>query len=203
MRCTIWHDYGVKLIDTGSGSRGNGTGAKAWDLKGTMQVFYALKFANNAVNGRLRSLIGGSEFTLNNYTTDKYHGNTGAGYIDFQTGGAFPPPYINIFHEVGHLIDANSTGGDYYSDKLASQNRNWITQEGKIDTKNALLDPTVSDPYWSNDQAQDALQGTNHTGQGPNEQWADTFANYVAGNINMLTTAGNDMYNFTNDFFVP
>jgi RHS repeat-associated protein len=200
MRCTIWHDYGVNLIDTGSGSRGNGTGPKAWDLKSTMQVFYALKFANNAVNGRLKSLIGGSEFTLNNYTTDKYHGNTGTRYIDFQTGGSFPPPYINIFHEVGHLIDVNSAGGDYYGDALTGYNTTWITPEGKID-KTVLINQRVTDPHWP--LGEDPLQGTNHTGQGPNEQWADTFANYVAGNINVLTTAGNDMYNFTSDFFVP
>ena len=199
IRCSILHDYGVELVDTGSNHH-NGSGPKAWNSVNTMQVYSALGIVNNAVNGKLKSLIGGSVFTLNDYTEGYYHGNTDKGYIDFETGVPLPPPYINIFHEVGHLIDVNSAGGNYYSGKLANQNRNWITPEGRIDT-NALLNKEISDPYWPNPQ--DALQGTNHTGQGPNEQWADTLENYVAGNIDVLTTAGNDMYNFTSDFFVP
>jgi hypothetical protein len=31
---------------------------------------------------------------------------------------------------------------------------------------------------------------------GPSEQWADAFANYVAGNINLNNSEGKDMYEF-------
>jgi RHS repeat-associated protein len=198
----IKSEFGISLVDTGS-SHGHGTGAKAWDLESVRQVGYALGIANDAINGKLKSLIGGSIFTLNNYTEKQYHGWTGEDpythitYIDFETGSSFPSPFINIFHEVGHLIDVNSAGGNHYSQDLASQNRNWIT-EGKVDV-NVLLNPKVSDPYWIH--GQDALQGGNHTGTGLDEQWADTFANYVAGNIK--SPEGDDMNKFVSGYFYP
>ncbi len=126
---------------------------------------------------------------------------TGRGYIDFETGGSFPSPYINIFHEVGHLIDANSEGGNQYVNALEKSPRTWITPEGKIDTNNALLKPKVSDPYWTG--GQDALQGTNYTAQNSDEQWADTLANFVAGNIITDMGAGIDMTKFVSGVFAP
>lgn len=146
------------------------------------------------------NLIGGSVFTLNKYDTDKYHGQTGTGYIDFMTGGSFPSPYINIFHEVGHLIDANSEGGNHFTNTFNNSKRTWIAPNGKINTS-ALKSKNVSDPYWT--AGQDALQGTNYTSQQPDEQWADTFANYVAGNINTATGPGRDMSVFTSGVFAP
>jgi hypothetical protein len=193
----IASEYGVLLVDTGS-SHGNGTGPKAWDFDSAKQVYLALGIIDDKLNGQLKPKIKGSTFTLNGYDTDHYHGNTGTKYIDFETGGSFPSPYINIFHEVGHLIDANSEGGNHFSNALTHYNHTWIAQDGKINLI-ALLNPDVSDPYWTT--GQDALQGTNYSGTTPDEQWADTFANYVAGNINMVEDIGNDMYNFTSPLF--
>ena len=197
-RALIYAEYGVVLVDTGS-SHGNGAGAKAWDLVSVKQVYDALGIFDDNLGGHLKSLIGGSTFTSNKYDTEgKYHANTGKGYIDFKTGGNFPPSYINIFHEVAHLIDANSPGGNYFSTALTNADHPWIDQDGKIDRD--VLNGDVSDPYWTTPQ--DALQGTDYSGTSESEQWGDTLANYVAGNINMSKDAGRDMYNFTRFIFV-
>jgi hypothetical protein len=58
-------------------------------------------------------LISGSTFYWDDNPANPggYHGNTDVGRIDFETGsqlgGKDASPYINIFHEVGHLIDMN------------------------------------------------------------------------------------------------
>jgi len=92
----------------------------------------------------------------------------------------------------GNISDLNS--GKYFTNAFIKANQTWIDQNKKIDV-NILLAKTVG--------GQDPLQGTNHTSTDTEEQWADTFANYVAGNIDMSKSAGMDMYKFTRDIFVP
>ena len=96
----------------------------------------------------------------------------------------------------------NLPGGDNaFSDALANlRNPSFVTNHGNgvLDT-NALLRTRVQDPYWG------TVIAIQHESTDPREQWADVFANFVAGNIDLTQPSGSGlgMYNFMTSVLNP
>jgi hypothetical protein len=99
---------------------------------------------------------------------------------------------MNIYHEFGHLLDSKNV----YTRALENvQNPSYITGEGGLGyvNQNALIKVNVTtDPNYKSVYAIQASKN------GVSEQWADIFANYVAGNIDLSDPLGPgmQMYNF-------
>jgi hypothetical protein len=96
---------------------------------------------------------------------------------------------MNIYHEFGHLIDSlPGVMYDQFTDDLIRQGSpSYIGSNGYLNP-DALFDQA------------DAIQASNN---GKPEQWADIFANYVAGNIDLTKGAGKDMYRFVINALAP
>jgi hypothetical protein len=183
--------YGITMSDDGAenphfpNSRG-----QAWDLKNLRQVYEGLSNINNALGGKLKSIIGSATFTLNTHPNPgRYFGYTTRSTIDFYVTTIMP--LQNLYHEFGHVLNNLPGKDNYFSDALQNyENRSFITA-GQLDPA-ALVSANVVDPnYGSPDPL--AIQ---HASTDAKEQWADIFANYVAGNINLDSPQGRHMYNF-------
>jgi hypothetical protein len=195
----IKYDYGIKMSDGGD---------KKWDEPNLQLVLSSLSMINNALNGFLKSMVAGQSFVLMNQNPAEgdYHGCTmcfPGQSIQFFTKGTDALRQINIFHEVGHLL--NSVPG--YDDKFSGQitNPSWVSLEM---TKNDGLQPVINPKALTNPRVNDPNYGTvgarqTFNGWGPREQWADAFANYVAGNINMARSEGQDMASFVTGALAP
>jgi hypothetical protein len=175
-------------------------GAKAWTIDNLRLMSSSLNNINNALNGNLKSLSQGWTFLMQNQTGGgSYHGVTstdGTMTIDFYTIGNDKMRQMNIYHEVGHLVDNVPGMENVFTNGVAA--RVWEDQNGRylfgglnagsINTGLTLINPfSVYDP---NHGTAEAIQ---HAGGDPSEQWADMFANYVAGNINTSKAPGQIM----------
>ncbi len=192
----IWVKFGVKMSDDGE---------KNWGTINLRSVYVSLQNINNAINNKLKNLIGGVSFWLNKQdaTSGQYHGNThldGSG-IEFFTIGDAALRQMNIYHEVGHLLDNVPKFKDVFTNAVESlDNPNWVASDGRINPK-ALKSITIaSDPNYSNVEARQTFSNF-----GPSEQWADAFANYVAGNIKLVQpdSPGMNMYSFVTNTLDP
>jgi hypothetical protein len=106
--------------------------------------------------------------------------------------GTAPIRQMNIYHEYGHLID-NLLG---HAPRNALQgeggegNPSYVGDSGYLNSE-ALISPSITnDPNYSSAQA---IQASDNDTP---EQWADIFANAVAGNIKLDSPQGSDMYDF-------
>jgi RHS repeat-associated protein len=189
----IWTKYGIKM------SKGD----KDWDVGNYRLIYSSLNTINNALNGYLRNNILGAEFKLMNQDPAEghYHGQThldGSG-IDFYTLGNDPIRQMNIFHEVGHLLDNVPGLKDVFTLAVENEdNPSWVDEDKQINPNALKSEFITSDPNYNRVQARQTFNNF-----GPSEQWADAFANYVAGNINMDTGAGRDMYTFITGELTP
>jgi hypothetical protein len=143
------------------------------------------------LNGHLFDLIGGTTFWLTENTKAIYHGDTYSTGIEFEVRSGYVSPYANIYHEIGHLIDAVPRTADVFSGQLPA-NADWISKESRRVDTIYLRDPLIYDSVWTSgvSAVQDVSVPENFLKT--SEQWADTFSNYVAGNIRQ----GSNMYNF-------
>ena len=137
------------------------------------------------------------------YTGDKeYRGVThtdGTG-IDFYTKGSAAIRQMNIYHEVGHLLDNAPGLKDVFTNAVKNENDpSWVAPNNYIDAK------TLKSRYITNDPNYDSVEAIQASEAKPWEQWADAFANYVAGNIDLSKAQGPgaDMYNFVTDALAP
>lgn len=105
---------------------------------------------------------------------------------------------INIYHEVGHLIDNVPGLKDVFTNSVEDENPSWVSND--YISQGALEEYRISNDPNYNSPGPQAIQAYN---PGPAEQWADAFANYVAGNINLASSEGRDMYNFVHDILIP
>jgi hypothetical protein len=97
---------------------------------------------------------------------------------------------MNIYHEFGHLID-NLLGRAPRSALQGEPKPSYIGDNGYLNPKALISLSIANDPNYSSVQA---IQASDND---PPEQWADIFANYVAGNIKLSKPGpGVDMYNF-------
>jgi hypothetical protein len=108
---------------------------------------------------------------------------------------------MNIYHEFGHLID--SLPGkmfDVFTNALEAEgDTSYVAGNGYLN-ENALIKSRVTDdPNYASVQA---IQASDNTSS---EQWADIFANYVAGNIDLSQPAGPGaaMYEFVTGALAP
>ncbi len=161
---------------------------KSWTIENLSLVYDSLQNIDNVLNGKLKSLVDGASFWLQkqNASDGQYHGVThldGSG-IDFYTLNNDTLRQMNVYHEVGHLLDNVPALKDVFTNEVAGQvfeddAGNYLfggSGVGKI-SYSTLKSPSVYDP---NHGTAEALQ---HRSTDPSEQWADMFANYVAGNI--------------------
>lgn len=178
---------------------------KVWDETNLIGAYSALIKIDKAMNGNLKSFVGGATFKWGEYEPPDdcplctYGGwTTHDKTITFNTIGSSAIPQMNIFHEFGHLIDSlpGSLFDVFSNDLKADPNYSMLVLGGYING-NALLDYRVVDSnYPLKIQAIQASKANNI-----NEQWADIFANYVAGNINMTSLEGQVMHEFVTRTF--
>jgi hypothetical protein len=198
----ILNHFGVTISDDGG---------KKWGATNLSLVLRSLAHINSALNGRLKSLAGGATFRLGEYELDPatcpnlnctYGGVTSGTIVTFNTDGDDAIRQMNIYHEFGHVLDNSPGLVNAFSGALDSlPNPSFV--QGSNGENPGFLDPSalvassVSDPYHS---TADALQ---HPSTDPVEQWADAFANYVAGNIDLEDPAGQAMYDFVTGALRP
>ena len=101
---------------------------------------------------------------------------------------------MNIYHEFGHMLDNAPGLVDVFSGAL--DDPSFVGDNGYLtkDSRNSV--DITNDPNYASVQSIQASRNT------PTEQWADAFANYVAGNINLDTSSGKDMYNFVTKMLI-
>ena len=116
------------------------------------------------------------------------------------TYGYFQSTVNNIVHEFGHLLDNRPGMQNVFTNAVTEEGSpSWVSGD-KINS-NALLNPnSVYDPNYG---TAEAIQGILTVG--PPDQWADAFANYVAGNIDLTDPngPGADMYTFVTGALAP
>ena len=174
-------------------------------------MYRSLGLINKALNGHLRSMMigSGAELKLWKHNGDgEYNGSTHTDKpsgIDFYTKGTDPLRQINIFHEFGHLLDNVEGTWDVFMNAVSKEGKpSWVSNNNQ---GNPVINPDAlksleiaNDPNYT-DIHPKARQ--TYYGFGPAEQWADAFANYVAGNINLTTDAGRDMDKFMRNTLAP
>jgi hypothetical protein len=194
-KALIKDDFGIIMSDGEQGYN------KAWDIRNLSLVHLSLQNINAALGGNLKSIIGGAIFKSSEYTGEKdYSGwTTHDKTITFYTKGNAAIRQMNIYHEFGHLID--SLPGkmfDVFTKALEAEGNPGYVAENRYLNTNALIQSRVTDdPNYASVQA---IQASDNTSS---EQWADIFANYVAGNINPASIQGQAMNTFVTKVLTP
>jgi hypothetical protein len=176
-------------------------GAKAWSKANAQVVYEAIQNIDLAVGGQLADKLKGANvvFRMEEQPpvpgrSHSYSGWTHGTRIDFYTEGNDLLRRQNVYHEVGHMLDNVSNLAQFAGD-LGGSNPSWI--EGNAFAPDVLKSSSVYDPNW---RTADAVQHPNPTpAEVWGELWADSFANYLAGNINVRSVAGLEMYRWMRD----
>ncbi len=136
-------DYGVTLADGGAGDDwqikavGKKTNSKNWDLTYARQADLALSNLNNALEGKLYSIIGSATFTLNEHPDGvHYYGYTHGSTVDFYVTNKLS--LINIYHEFGHVLNNLAGKDDAFSSRTGIDNSEFLDDKGFLDI-NALV----------------------------------------------------------------
>ncbi len=197
LKKSILHQYGITMSEEDDA---NNSDAKAWDLQNLRNIYSALGKINGALNGKLKSLVGGATFKWGEHDpnggTSTYHGLTYSTTISFYTIGNAAIRQQNIFHEFGHLIDNSPGMVDVFSQDPGINNSDFLDDNGYLDS-HALIDPNhdmIQHPMSINGADPISAQ---------QEHWADIFANYVAGNINSTSLSGAAMNTFITGALAP
>jgi RHS repeat-associated protein len=199
LRRRILNKYGITLSDE----------LKSWKLKNMIVILRSLGNIDKVLGGNVKRLVNGSTFKLDEYippsddpstTKDEsattYSGFTSGKTITFYTMGNQAIRQMNVYHEFGHLLD--NAQSDAFSGALSSENDPSFINSGtsRIDPA-AFTAGRVDDPnYPLNSDGTGGVQALQHDSTDVNEQWADIFANYVAGNINPNSPQGRGMLKF-------
>jgi RHS repeat-associated protein len=195
-KALIKDEFGIIMSDEGG---------KPWDSRNLQLMHTSLSNVDKILNGKLESLVKGATFKLIEQDKSKggqYHGEThtiGPTGIDFYTVGDDAIRQMNIYHEVGHLLDNVPKSKDVFMNAVENENSpSWVA-DGYIN-KDALISQRINDPNYA--LGPRAIQAYV---PGAAEEWADAFANYVAGNIDLSQAQGPgaDMYNFVTDALAP
>lgn len=180
------------------------SGNKDWDTANLHLVYSSLGIIDTALNGNFRAMTAGATFKLMKHGPDNgdYYGVTHtqppAG-VDFYTKGTQLLRQMNIFHEVGHLLDNVPGTWDVFTNAVENlKGPSWVGSDLKINPDALLLGRVTNDPNYSEVEARQT-----YSDFGPSEQWADAFANYVAGNIDLDSGKGRAMWNFVHAALAP
>ncbi len=169
-------------------------------------AFGALSNIDAALNGMLKTLLNGPKTFYIKWNQNNYGGTTYPQRINFRYNGRFP--YLLIYHEMGHLLNYSLGGrfvnalnhgevtadgevvmgrdkpqSDYHRNNWAGYKDHYLTDPNGF-TLRALMHPAGAGDF----------DGTGNT---PDEDWGDMFANFVAGNIDLTTAAGKARYDWT------
>jgi RHS repeat-associated protein len=185
--------FGIEMVDSNT---------MRWSNTNLATAFKALSMVDKVLQGHLRQTVIGTTIKMasqgqcsgNNGPHDCYQGRTtSTGVTYFSSNASLNIPLINFIHETGHLIDmvpatANIFSGQLIADSgYAPNNPSW-TKDGYVDITLLVIQ--------SGQPVQALPMGEAYV---PAEYWADAFANYVTGNIDVSPTAGLDMYNFVSE----
>ena len=172
-----------------------------WNFGNLYIVYTGLSQANKYLGGNAKSIVDGSIFYLKSAADSTYSGLTSGMKITSSTSSTIP--FQNLYHEFAHLLDnglndaiTNQLGkrAFYYQGEYLFGG-NGI---GEISTS-TLTDTWLDDPYRAND-----VRAIQHASRDPVEQWADMFANLVAGNIDIDQNGpGRIMYTWTRSLLYP
>lgn len=172
---------------------------KKWTLKNALLVFSSLGNIDKALHGNLKGVVNGATFMLDEHHPDAdhpnstYHGWTVGNTVTFYTTGNQTIRQMNVYHEFGHVLNNLPGRNNVFSNALDHLHEpSFVTDKGNgILDIGALESARVYDPNYG---TAEAIQ---HECTCATEQWADIFANYVAGNIDLSKPGkGLDMYNF-------
>jgi len=197
LKVRIKSKYGITMSDGGG---------KNWDLRKLSLMNTSLANIDASLDGNLKSLVGGSTFSMGEHHPDRDHPNstyggwTSGSNITFYTTGNAAIRQMNIYHEFGHLLNNMPGSDNVFSNSLNNlDDPSFVTNNGNgiLDT-GALKSTLVDDLNYG--QHVEAIQ---HECTCSGEQWADIFANYVAGNINLASPQGRDMYRFITGALEP
>jgi len=164
-----------------------------WAKDNLMTAYHALSMINQKLNGNLKSMLGGTSFELSG-GGNKYYGWTHPSKVEFHVfDGNYKIPLTNFLHETGHLLDFVPATADVFSGPLKGTTPNWVDSNGYVDANLLLgkLYQPVQAKYISGEDFD------------INEYWADAFANYVAGNIDLSNPAGKDMHDYVSGALSP
>jgi RHS repeat-associated protein len=169
-KALIKDEFGIKMKDD----------KLKWSLANVQTAYRALNMINDKLNGYLKKLVGGTTFTMTD-GGNQYYGITNSTGVTFHAASSNTRiPLINFLHETGHLIDAVPATKDVFSGSLPT-NPTWI-KDGYVNSD--LLLSKFAEPV----QAKPMNEPYD-----TDEYWADAFANYVSGNINLKSPEGMDM----------
>jgi len=197
-KALIKDEFGITMSEENDYNNPN---AKTWDVKNLMTIFNSLSKINVALNGKLKSLVGGATFKWGEHDpgggNTTYHGLTYGRTISFFNIGNAAIRQVNIFHEFRHLIDNSPGMVDVFSRDPGINNPDFLDNDGYLDT-NALVDQGMIQHSYSintDDQSERLIAQQEH--------WADIFANYVAGNIDLSSPQGSAMNTFVTGALAP
>ncbi len=193
-------------------------GTQEWPSVHIQIVYGALTRVNNMLGGNLRAMLGNRLTVFHHLKNElgdgKYYGYTrSTGSIEFYVVNTFP--YHLIYHEMGHLLN-NAQGQKYtYSLDHKAVYTDYPNQEGRfamgrdcpaigecnnlysrIDGQ-GFINTNLHDPCGASVDAElhPASEGGNNAG----EEWGDLFANYVAGNFNVVDPIGRAKHDWVKD----
>jgi hypothetical protein len=188
-----------------------------WATAHIQIVYSALSNIDVAVGGMLKTLLGTSKKFLRDWESATYSGTTYKHQINFHFNNKLP--YHLIYHEMGHLLD-NAQGDKYtraldqiivytgYPNQTGDRvmGRNCPTNQygaacktppyDRIDGKGYIQYHLIKDPSGYNVETEMHPRSFSADGNTANEEWGDLFANYVAGNFNLIDPIGLAKYNW-------
>jgi len=195
--------YGIDMSEKNDPNNPN---PKKWDVKNLMLIDSSLFKINNALNGKLKSLVGGATFKWGEHKRtgpkdlSTYDGLTYGTTITFNTLGNNAIRGMNILHEFGHLMDNSPGMVDVFSRDPGINNPGFLTDKGYLN-RLALVDQSqdmIQHPLsvYTDDPSKRIIAQQEH--------WADIFANYVAGNMDLSVPGpGTAMHNFVTGVLAP
>jgi hypothetical protein len=171
-----------------------------WNFYDVVSIYLATDIMNKKLMGQLKNVVKGVAYlsSTRNENPGYYYGETsGNSIIFFADAGKIP--YMNIYHEFGHLLD--NTMGDFFTSRL-DQSSVYTSDGsfvfGKMNNRYERKDDLgyQQTQIWDRKlgKSVDALQHPAVKG-GNNavEEWADMWANYVVENFS-LDKFGNARY---------
>jgi RHS repeat-associated protein len=192
LKVHIKFKYGIKMSEEADYYNSS---PKSWNLSNLRIMIQALSKIDSALNGNLKKLAGGATFKWGNYDNapcgsgGSYCGYTYGTTVSFYNIGQANINTQNIYHEFGHILDNSPGLLNAFSRADGINNADYLDDAGRLD-RNALInrrDEMIQhEATVFTDVPDDMLRAQN-------EHWADMFANYVAGNINLDSPEGRAM----------
>jgi len=173
-------------------------GTRSWDSRNIYAAYAGMFNVDKALNGQTKAILGPTTFILNWHSGEGDYGGTSyPGLTIFEATTTIPSQ--NLYHEVAHLL--NYASGGAFERRVDAQTHevagNYIFggSAGIMSERHGfgLKFSDLTDPNYG--IITDVIQ---HPDTDPSEQWSDLFANYAAGNIDLSSGAGQEIFTFVN-----